>query len=84
MNEAPQKVLAVDPHYHQLKFLIDSQCSHVYVIVKDKVAEVLPQSEESADIAATTDLEAVPKKGKCNGIHTYRRFRTHKAMKERN
>ena len=81
---SPLKVLAVDPHYHQLKILLDSQCLHVYAVVKDKVAEVLPQSKESVDTAGTTDLEAVSKKGKCNGIHAYRQFRTLKAIRERN
>ena len=70
MNEAPLIASALDPHYHQLKFLTDSQHSLVYAVVKEKVAEMFPQSEESMDTGGTTDSEAVPKRRKLQTVYS--------------
>ena len=60
INEPPLIASALDPHYHQLKFLSDSQRSLVYAVIKEKVAEMLPETAESEETTGTT--EDVPKK----------------------
>ena len=60
VNEPPLITSTVDPHHHQLKFLSDSQRSLVYAVVKEKVAELLPERADSLETAQSTD--AVPKK----------------------
>ena len=59
INEPPLIASALDPHYHQLKFLSDSQRSLVYAVIKEKVAEMLPETAESEETTGTT--EDVPK-----------------------
>ena len=69
INEPSLIASALDPHYHQLKFLSDSQRSLVYAVIKEKVAEMLPGTAESEETTGTT--EDVPKKRReCTGIFT--------------
>ena len=51
---------AIDPHYHQLKFLSDRQCSLVYGAVKEKVEVIHSQAETNV----TENAEPSPKKKK--------------------
>ena len=53
VNKPPLIASAIDPHYHQLKFLTDTQRSLVYEAIKEKFAEMFPEISDSEDIQET-------------------------------
>lgn len=57
--DRPAMIAAVtDPHYHQLRFLPEILRQHVYSVVKKRISELCPETEEHSVTTEEADQEA--------------------------